>query len=458
MRTGLRRTAAFAFAAALLGSGAGPVAAQGRLRPDPAKTYSIPISGQVRGSADALVTIVSGSDFECPYCQRVIPTLDQIAADYGSDVRFVFMHNPIRYHKRAMPAAIAAECAGEQGRFWEFHDRLFAKPKELDEQHLQAYAAAEQLDVASWDSCVESKRPEQKIVADQAFLISKGAVGTPAFFINGRYLGGAQPIDRFKTLIDEELAKAKRLIASDGFQRSDYYEKVVVARGETKVERAPARPPARRRPPRPRTGPDPAKTYSVPIKGGQVRGSNKALVTVVEAADFQCPFCAKVQSTLERVAREYKNDLRLVYLHNPLGFHKRAMPTSIAAECAGDQGKFWEFHDLAYANMRALEDADLEAYASQLGLRMRKWRACVDGEHPKALILEQQKLLTSLGARGTPSFFINGRFIAGAQPFEKFQQLIDEELGHAKQAIKRRGVNRRNLYRKAIVEAGEKTP
>ena len=134
------------------------------------------------------------------------------------------------------------------------------------------------------------------------------------------------------------------------------------------------------------------------------------------------------------------------------------MPTAIAAECAGDQGKFWEFHDLAYANMRALEDADLEAYASQLGLRMRKWRDCVDGEHPKALILAQQKLLTGLGARGTPSFFVNGRFIAGAQPFAKFQQLIDEELGHAKQSLKQRGVTRRNLYRKVIVEAGEKTP
>ncbi len=149
---------------------------------------------------------------------------------------------------------------------------------------------------------------------------------------------------------------------------------------------------------------------------------------------------------------KYPKDVRIAFKHNPLGFHKRAMPAANASMCAGDQGKFWEMHDVIFDNMRALEDANLESYAQKTGLDMAKFKSCYSANKFKAQILKDQSTGVKLGARGTPAFFINGRFLSGAQPFPAFDSLIQEELKKAKDS----GVARAEYYNKVIVGKGRK--
>ncbi len=149
---------------------------------------------------------------------------------------------------------------------------------------------------------------------------------------------------------------------------------------------------------------------------------------------------------------EYKDDVRIVFKHNPLSFHKRAMPAANATECANEQGKFWKMHDAIFENNRKLEDADLESYAEKIGLNMKPFKDCFGANKHKQSILKDQKTSVGLGARGTPAFFVNGRFLSGAKPFEEFKKVIDIELKKAKDS----GIPRAEYYDKAIVAKGKK--
>lgn len=199
-------------------------------------------------------------------------------------------------------------------------------------------------------------------------------------------------------------------------------------------------------------GPDPAKVYAVSVDNSAVKGPADAWVTIVEVSDFQCPFCNRVGPTLKEVEQKFGKDVRIVFKHNPLGFHQRALPAAMAAECAHAQGKFWEMHDKLFENQRALADEDLEKYAKEAGVDVAKWKKCYTDGTPKAGIEAEQNQVVSLGARGTPAFFINGRFLSGAQPFPAFEALINEELKKAKDS----GIAQAEYYTKAVVEKGEK--
>jgi protein-disulfide isomerase len=128
------------------------------------------------------------------------------------------------------------------------------------------------------------------------------------------------------------------------------------------------------------------------------------------------------------------------------------MPAANASMCANEQGKFWEMHDTIFENMRQLEDKDLEGYAKKVGLDAGRYSTCYKANKYKDQILKDQKTASSLGARGTPAFFINGRFLSGAQPFPAFQKLVDEELKKAKES----GIAKAEYYNKAIVGKGQK--
>jgi protein-disulfide isomerase len=141
-----------------------------------------------------------------------------------------------------------------------------------------------------------------------------------------------------------------------------------------------------------------------------------------------------------------------VFKHNPLSFHQRAMPAAIAAECAREQGKFWEMEDKIFANQRAIEDADLENYAKEVGVDVGRWKKCFTDGTPRQRIMQDQATAMRLGARGTPAFYINGRFLSGAQPFPAFDQLVGEELKKAQSS----GVSKGEYYQKNVVEKGEK--
>jgi protein-disulfide isomerase len=159
-----------------------------------------------RGPKDAAVTIVEFSDFQCPYCSRSYATMKQLMQRYPTQVKWVFRDFPLPIHKDAQPAAVAARCASEQNKFWEMHDLLFQNQRDLSEPALVRYGTEVGLNAAAYATCRAAGKAGEGIQKDLEAGQEFGVTGTPAFFINGRFLNGARPIESFTQVIDEELA------------------------------------------------------------------------------------------------------------------------------------------------------------------------------------------------------------------------------------------------------------
>lgn len=157
-------------------------------------------------------------------------------------------------------------------------------------------------------------------------------------------------------------------------------------------------------------------------------GSADAPVEIVEFSDFQCPYCTRGAATLDQVKEHYGDKVTIVYRHFPLPMHDRADEGAAASECANEQGKFWEYHDELFANQRAMSDEDLRTYATNVGLDLAKFDECYTSGRHVATVQDDVEDGQKIGMSGTPGFYINGRMLAGAQPFEAFKQIIDDEL------------------------------
>src|SRR6266481_6439118 len=160
----------------------------------------------------------------------------------------------------------------------------------------------------------------------------------------------------------------------------------------------------------------------------KVYDANKAQLTIIEFSDYQCPFCGRAESTVDEVMKHYGNKVRLVYRDFPLPMHPLARPASEAASCANAQGKFWEYHATLFANQTALGEDQLKVYAKNVGLDAAKFDQCLKDKPFKAAIDKDVADGEKVGVNGTPAFFINGRMLSGALPFDKFKEVIDEEL------------------------------
>jgi protein-disulfide isomerase len=162
------------------------------------------------GSATAPVTIIEFSDYQCPFCQRVEPTLKRLRATYGDKLRIVWKDFPLtQIHPQAAKAGEAAHCAGDQGKYWELHDVLFNKQQELQLDDLKRHALELGLTAAAFNQCLDSAKYEPRVREGMTEGSALGVNSTPTIFINGRRLSGAQPFDVFAAIIDEELARAK---------------------------------------------------------------------------------------------------------------------------------------------------------------------------------------------------------------------------------------------------------
>ena len=388
------------------------------------------------GSPEAPVTLVMFSDFECPFCARLATTIADLQRAYGPDrLRIVWKNNPLPFHKNARPAANFAMAAFERlgnAGFWKTYDAFFADTRHLPETMNE---------LGSPIGLYPSERASEKVDADMDLAKRLGATGTPASFINGVFLSGAQPYDKFATLIDEQLGAA-RALAGNGVPRRRVYAELSKAQWKP--------PPA----PAPKKDDDDRSVHLVPVGKSPVRGKPTALVTIVEFGDFQCPFCARVQPTLRQIEQTYGDKVRFVYKHGPLPFHPRAEPAAeLAIEARVQKGDaaFWQVHDAIYGGQQHLDDASLEALARSVGLAGPRTMKAVSARKHKAVIEEDLDLAEDINATGTPHFFINGRRLLGAQPIEKFTAVIDEELAKA-EALVRGGVAPASVYDR--VQAG----
>ncbi len=163
-----------------------------------------------KGPSAAPIEMVEFSDFQCPFCLRAYPTVNQVLSTYGDKIRFVYRHYPLPSHPNARPAAEAAQCAAEQGQFWQYYEKLFADQTKLSDDGLKSSASALGLDMPRFTACVDSHKYKDRVETDIRDGNDAGVSGTPAFFINGRMLTGAQPFDAFKRIIDEELELRKK--------------------------------------------------------------------------------------------------------------------------------------------------------------------------------------------------------------------------------------------------------
>ncbi len=168
---------------------------------------AVDATGPARGPADAKITVLIYSDFECPFCARAEPTLAKVRETYGKDVKFVFRHYPLPFHAAARPAAAATACANEQGLFWQLHDHLF-ETGELGADAMRTFLGQQSgFDGAKFDECLSAGRGEAVVAADMASAGLVQVDSTPHFFINGVRLSGAQPFEAFAAIIDTELAR-----------------------------------------------------------------------------------------------------------------------------------------------------------------------------------------------------------------------------------------------------------
>jgi protein-disulfide isomerase len=171
----------------------------------------------------------------------------------------------------------------------------------------------------------------------------------------------------------------------------------------------------------------------VSVVGAPARGSERAVVTIVKFEDFQCPFCKTVQPTFNDLLKRYDGKVRVVHKDLPLdAIHPQARQAAEAARCAGDQGRFWDYHDKLYASSPKLGVEEVKAVAKEVGLDVGRFDQCLTSGKLRAAVQKDYAEAARLGLSGTPAFFINGREISGAQPIEAFAAIIDEELGQSK--------------------------
>ena len=170
-------------------------------------------------------------------------------------------------------------------------------------------------------------------------------------------------------------------------------------------------------------GPNPKDTKPTGCKG------NDCPITIIEYSEFQCPFCERVQPAAKQLLKEYQGKIRWIVRDFPLGFHNRARPAAIAARCAKDQGKYWEMYEELFKNQKSLNDPDLKKMAQTIGLDIKKYDECVGNPSKHlAIIDENAKSGEKLGVTGTPAFFINGKRLSGALPYEEFKRVIESDL------------------------------
>ena len=168
---------------------------------------NVEAKGPSRGPTNAPVTIVEFSDFQCPYCGREYPVIERLMKEYDGKLRLVFRHYPLDFHPFAQKAAEAGACAQDQGKFWELHDKMFSNQGKLAVADLKGYAKSLGMDATKFDKCLDSGEKKALVDDDLKAGSAAGVNGTPAFFINGIFVNGAQPYEHMKQAVDRELRK-----------------------------------------------------------------------------------------------------------------------------------------------------------------------------------------------------------------------------------------------------------
>lgn len=422
-----------------------PAAAPKTAPPAPATADVVPATSPllpvhpddaILGDRQAPLTLMVFADYQCPYCRKAEPKVGALAEHYGEALRVVWKDLPLRFHKRARPAAVAARKVQRQKgdlAFFSFHARLMES--ELDESTLAGLLA--DVGVSNEPDPLAEALVDRGI-ADAAHA---GIDGTPGFMLDGVRRVGLRGLDDAQTVFDAHKAKADALRAA-GVAKADVYGKL--------VEEAFVPPP-----PEPE---DPVSTdvWKVEVGRAPSRGPKDALVTVVTFGDFECPFCKKHEATLAALEAKFAGQVRLVFKHHPLPFHPNALPTAVFLAQIQDKGgdaAFFAARDAVFKGGDLSEEA-LVAVADKLGLAGKQLMAAAKAHDLEGRVEDDLEQAEDLGVRGTPCTFVNGRRLDGARKLAVFEKVVAEELAKAKAKVAA-GAAAEKLYEATI--AGGKT-
>lgn len=174
----------------------------------------------------------------------------------------------------------------------------------------------------------------------------------------------------------------------------------------------------------------PKKVADISVDDDAVLGDPDAPVTIIEFSDYECPYCKRGYDVVQQIKEKYidTGKVKFVYRDFPLSFHQNAKNAAMAAECAGDQDKYYEMHDQIFENQKKITETDLKVYAEDIGLNMTTFNDCFDNETHADEIQADFEAGREYGVTGTPAFFVNGWYLKGAQPFSEFEKLIEQEL------------------------------
>ena len=368
---------------------------------------------RARGPKAAKVTIVEFSDFQCPFCRRVEPTLKGQIDKYAKDVAVVFVNQPLPFHDNAMDAATAFQAAARQGKAWEMHDKMFANQQALTRPTSTSTRRRLGLNMARFKKDLDDPKIKDAIAEDQTLAHSVGANGTPTFFINGREFVGAQPFEAFKAMIDEEIEEGRRAARRRAPSRTTLYAKLM--RREAAA--------GRRRPP-PRAAAPGAQGRTSTSATRRCKGPGPRPVTIVaEFTDFQCPFCSRVGADRE-AARE---GLQGQGARSPSSTTRCPSTTTRAAGRRGGAGRQRAGQVLGDARQAVRQPAGARPRRRSRSTP-RSSASTWPSSRPRSTPASSRTRSTprpprapTVGATGTPTFFINGRQLVGRAAVRRLQ-------------------------------------
>ena len=388
--------------------------------PAPSETkvrrHAVPIAGlPSSGPADALVTIVEVTDYECPFCKRAEDTLSTLREKHPGEIRVSVIEGPLPMHPRAEALALAAlaVAARDPNAFPAMHARLFDAKGARTDAELSGLAGELGISKSVFESALGGNGPREALGRAQLLAKDLHVRGTPAFFVNGRAVYGAQPLATFEALVNEELAHGRALMAA-GVKKSAIYDAVLA---EARANPAPFE-----------NADDDAPTM-VPeargVGGSPYLGSPDAKVTITLFTDLECPYCARLDARLRDLVAK-RPDVRVVLRHSPLPMHEGAPLAAKGALAAEAQGKLGAFTALVFANAHGIERASLVEHARAAGLDVPRFVRDLDADWTTDRLATDQALAKKLGVRGTPTTFVEEERIVGAQPLASFERAIDD--------------------------------
>jgi protein-disulfide isomerase len=342
-------------------------------------------------SAAPPISILVFSDFECPYSAQLYFELQKLRAKLPGQVHVTYKQSPLPIHPDSPLAHKAALAAGKQGRYDAMAELLYTNQKPQDVASLTAFANQLHLDVARFRKDLNSPSVAAELAADmeesRAFAVNQ----TPTMFMNGKPLIGFQSEETLATLIGSSEVQNATAVTPD-------------------ADGAPI---------------DPTLLAAIQTAPTASQGAKDAPLTIIEFTDFQCPFCRAAVAPMEQFVAARGREVRWIVRAFPLDFHPDSELATEAALAAGEQGKFWQMHDLIFGNQSAIKADNLRAYAEQLHLDMHAFDDALATHRFAGQIAADRALGMKAGVTGTPTFFIDGRPVTGVRSLPELNQLAD---------------------------------